>query len=121
MNRRGVYEQRDWVVEHDDAAQLGGMCPNDTAQSAALGSQSPHYTEAAAVIAEIVARLPALTFLEVGDITSAMDMKTPSVVYAWITEGRLTAINVGSRADGRPTYKISRREFINFLPTIIGV
>ena len=69
----------------------------------------PH---SASFIEAIRSRLPQHDFLRVSDVAAACDVDR-SVVYAWIDEGLIDAMNYGGKADGKATYHILRASVIN--------
>lgn len=53
------------------------------------------------------------SWLSPSDVSRMLQVGKP-LVYAWISRGRLPAVDFGS-GDGRPTYKVRRKDFDAFL------
>ena len=65
----------------------------------------------------VIDRLPIQEMLSVADVSSALYDLHPSVIYAWIDEGKFEVMNLGGK--GRPLYKINRLSLLAFLTTRI--
>ena len=86
--------QRNFVIEDEDAVQIGGNAELDL----------------------IVSRLPATDTISVSDMTSALNCSR-SIIYAWIQSGQFKIIDKGGCA--KPLYYAFRASFIDFLRTRI--
>lgn len=83
--------QRDFFVELEDAKRVDSV-----------------------ELQAILNRLPSREELTVGDIVSATGSLSAPTVYGLIESGQLKARNVGTRPDGRPSYRIPRVSFIQY-------
>ena len=84
--------QRDWITEAGDSPMLKSLS-----------------------MKTIIDRIPIKDMLSVADVSSALYDLHPSVVYAWIDEGKFEVMDLGGK--GRPLYKINRLSFLAFMET----